>query len=40
MKVIVMTGATSGIGKEALKHFEELPDTKVFAGARGSGRIC
>jgi NAD(P)-dependent dehydrogenase (short-subunit alcohol dehydrogenase family) len=36
---IVMTGATSGIGAEALKHFAKLPDTKVFVGARGSGRI-
>ncbi|QEH42428.1 SDR family NAD(P)-dependent oxidoreductase [Chitinophaga sp. XS-30] len=37
--IIVMTGATSGIGAEALKHFVELPDTKVYAGVRGSGRI-
>ena len=36
--IIVMTGATSGIGAEALKHFAELPKTKVFVGARGSGR--
>lgn len=35
---IVMTGATSGIGAEALKHFAELPDTKIYVGARGSGR--
>jgi NAD(P)-dependent dehydrogenase (short-subunit alcohol dehydrogenase family) len=34
-----MTGATSGIGAEALKHFVKLPDTKVYVGARGSGRI-
>lgn len=37
--IIVMTGATSGIGAEALKHFVKLPDTKVYVGARGSGRI-
>lgn len=36
--IIVMTGATSGIGAEALKHFVKLPDTKVYVGARGSGR--
>jgi NAD(P)-dependent dehydrogenase (short-subunit alcohol dehydrogenase family) len=39
MKVIVMTGATSGIGAEALKHFAKTPNTKVYVGARGSGRI-
>lgn len=39
MKVIVMTGATSGIGAEALKHFAEQPDTIIIAGVRGSGRI-
>jgi len=38
--IIVMTGATSGIGAEALKHFVKLPDTKVYVGARGSGRIA
>ncbi|OJV90970.1 MAG: dehydrogenase [Bacteroidia bacterium 44-10] len=36
--IIVMTGATSGIGAEALKHFAQLADTKVYVGARGSGR--
>ena len=35
-----MTGATSGIGSEALKHFVKLPDTKVYVGARGSGRTA
>ena len=35
---IVMTGATAGIGAEALKHFAELPDTKIYVGARGPGR--
>ena len=27
--VIVMTGATSGIGAEALKKFMKLPDTTI-----------
>lgn len=34
-----MTGATSGIGAEALNHFTKLPNTKVYVGARGNGRI-
>lgn len=38
--IIVMIGATSGIGAEALKHFAGLPDTKVYVGARGNGRIA
>ncbi|TBO43693.1 SDR family NAD(P)-dependent oxidoreductase [Pedobacter kyonggii] len=29
-----MTGATSGIGAAALKHFTGLPDTNIFIGAR------
>lgn len=37
--IIVMTGATSGIGAETLKQFANLPDTKVYVGARGNGRI-
>lgn len=37
--IIVMTGATSGIGAEALEHFAKLPETKIYVGARGSGRI-
>jgi NAD(P)-dependent dehydrogenase (short-subunit alcohol dehydrogenase family) len=39
MKVIVMTGATSGIGAEAMKHLTTQPDTLIIIGARGSGRI-
>ena len=35
---IVMTGATAGIGAEALKHLTNLHDTKVYVGARGTGR--
>ncbi len=33
-----MTGATSGIGAEALKHFAALANTKIYIGARGKGR--
>lgn len=36
--IIVMTGATSGIGAEALYHFAKLPETTVYVGARGSAR--
>jgi len=39
MKVIIMTGATSGIGAEAVKHFAEQPDTLTVTGTRGSGRL-
>ncbi|MCE7041669.1 SDR family NAD(P)-dependent oxidoreductase [Dyadobacter sp. CY312] len=35
---IVMTGATAGIGAEALKHFTNLQNTKIYVGARGTGR--
>ena len=40
MKVTVMTGATSGIGAEALKHLVQQSITLVIVGARGSGRIA
>lgn len=33
-----MTGATSGIGAEALKYFTELPINRVYIGARGTER--
>jgi NAD(P)-dependent dehydrogenase (short-subunit alcohol dehydrogenase family) len=39
MKVIVMTGATSGIGAEAMRHLTQQPDTLSIIGVRGSGRI-
>jgi NAD(P)-dependent dehydrogenase (short-subunit alcohol dehydrogenase family) len=39
MRVIVMTGGTSGIGAEAMKHLIQQPDTLIILGARGSGRI-
>lgn len=37
--IIVMTGATAGIGAEGLNHFAKLHNTKVYVGARGNGRI-
>lgn len=37
-KIIVMTGATSGIGAEAVKHLIAQPDTRIITGARGTGR--
>jgi len=39
MKTIVMTGATSGIGKEAAQLFAQQLETRVIVGARGNGRI-
>lgn len=39
MKIIVMTGATNGIGAEALKHLVKGSDTRIFIGARGKNRI-
>lgn len=36
--IIVITGATSGIGAEALKHFAIEPISKVYVGARGTNR--
>lgn len=38
MKTIIMTGATSGIGKEALRQLAQQPDTRTIVGARGHGR--
>ncbi|ANV99628.1 SDR family NAD(P)-dependent oxidoreductase [Bradyrhizobium icense] len=37
-RVVVMTGATAGLGAHALQHFAAQPDTRVIIGARGSGR--
>ena len=37
--VIVMTGATSGIGAEALKRLIAQPATEIIVGARGLGRV-
>lgn len=36
---IVMTGATSGIGAEALKNLAHSPNNKIYVGARGKGRV-
>ncbi len=38
MKVIVMTGATSGIGAEAIKYLRKEPSTLIIVGVRGTGR--
>jgi len=35
MKTIVMTGATSGIGKEAVRRLAQHPGTRIIVGARG-----
>src|SRR5262249_14907603 len=37
--IIVMTGATSGIGAQAVKQLAASPDTLVLTGVRGEGRI-
>ena len=37
--IIVMTGATSGIGAEALKHLITQPNTEIIIGARGNREI-
>ncbi|WP_436701938.1 SDR family NAD(P)-dependent oxidoreductase [Nocardioides sp. BYT-33-1] len=37
-RVVVMTGATSGIGARALEHIAAEPTTTVIVGARGTGR--
>jgi NAD(P)-dependent dehydrogenase (short-subunit alcohol dehydrogenase family) len=36
--IIVMTGATSGIGAQAVKQLAASPDTLVLIGVRGKGR--
>jgi NAD(P)-dependent dehydrogenase (short-subunit alcohol dehydrogenase family) len=36
--VIVMTGATAGLGAHAVQRIAAQPDTRVIIGARGSGR--
>lgn len=38
-RVVVMTGATAGLGAYAVKHIAAQPNTRVIVGARGSGRI-
>lgn len=37
-RVVVMTGATSGIGAAALRQLAAEPGTRITVGARGSGR--
>lgn len=36
--IVVMTGATSGIGEHAVRRIATQPDTQVIIGARGRGR--
>lgn len=38
-RVIVMTGATAGIGEAAVKLLAAQPDSQILVGARGSGRV-
>jgi NAD(P)-dependent dehydrogenase (short-subunit alcohol dehydrogenase family) len=38
LRVVVMTGATAGLGAQAVQHIAAQPDTRVIIGARGSGR--
>lgn len=38
-QIVVMTGATSGIGEHAVHRIASQPDTQVIIGARGSGRV-
>jgi NAD(P)-dependent dehydrogenase (short-subunit alcohol dehydrogenase family) len=37
-RIIVMTGATAGVGAQAVKLLAREPNTKIFVGARGTGR--
>ena len=39
MQNIVITGSTSGIGKELVKLFCENPDNKIFAGYRNESKV-
>jgi len=38
-QIIVMTGATSGIGAEALKHLIAQPNTEIIVGARENREV-
>jgi len=35
-RIVVMTGASSGLGAHAVRHFIAQPDTRVVIGARGA----
>ena len=37
-RIVIMTGATSGLGLHAVQHIAALSDTKIIIGARGSGQ--
>lgn len=38
-RVVVMTGATAGIGAAAVREIARQPGTRVLVGARGTGRV-
>ncbi|WP_432192530.1 SDR family NAD(P)-dependent oxidoreductase [Streptomyces sp. bgisy027] len=38
-RVVVMTGATAGLGAHAVRRIAAQPDTRVVIGARGSGTV-
>lgn len=38
-RVVVMTGATAGLGLHAVQHITVQPGTRVIVGARGRGRV-
>ncbi|WP_416986007.1 SDR family NAD(P)-dependent oxidoreductase [Streptomyces sp. T028] len=40
MTTIVMTGATAGLGAQAVRHLVARNDTRVLAGARGIDRVA
>jgi len=37
-RIVVMTGATAGVGAQAVQHIADQPFTQVIVGARGSSR--
>lgn len=37
-RIVVMTGATAGLGAHAVQHIAAEPGTRIIVGARGSGR--
>lgn len=39
-RIVVLTGATAGIGRNAAQVIAKEPDTRVMIGARGSGRTA
>ena len=39
-RVVIMTGATAGLGAHAAQHIAAQPGTRMIIGARGSGRTA